>query len=369
MDKRTATLTLTEKLVELGYLNSVDDPAIKSYLLDKAKSVVLDLKKGKLEYYDSEQGKPRANYLFYSSRRIFLDKYGNKKTYETVTPVALIGEIEERVLRENFYKDVPNEIIKAFEIFGISNFIEQYKFYSSLSEGNFQDDDILNLCGNVYTPFKTGMGVEIGDIVQGTMSKRYYKVEKIADERIEGFRFHDGELKYPDKEESYANCDFKNMVPIKKCVYSENFLNFIFTLPYEEQNIPANMMILKHVGSIDFCKILLKEYSEGKHFKDYFSVLDEGRQKKVVDKINDLQEQNEVLNSWLFNQDFILELDYLELYKTDTESFISYFIRSDPDTQGVIISDIFDCGHMNQDVIKFLEENYPDLLRDTAFKE
>jgi len=290
MDKRTATITLAEKLRELGYSNRVRDQAIESYLLNNAKSVVLDLEEGRLNgkfYFSNDEAEPRANYFF----NIREGEGGN-----WVTSVALIGEVEERILRKEFYKDVPDEVVKAFEVLEIPNFIEYYKTYSSLSE-----DDYFLL-----------------------VTKRFS---------------------------------------------SEEFLNFVFSLPYEDQNIAVNKLSLQTIHSIDFCEVLLKEYLEDKHFKDYFSVLDEDMQKKVVDKIKASPRQNNFLNSWLFSKGFTLKLDYLELYKGDSGNFIDYFNKSDDELQKLIVSDIFNCEHTNPEVIKFLEEKYPHLLRDIAFKE
>ena len=169
MDKRTATLTLTEKLRELGYYNQIEDPVVKSYLLDNAKSVILDLEEGRLKCefcYTS-----RSNYFFYIG-----DGTGE-------TSVALIGEVEERILRKKFYKDVPDEVVKAFEVLEIPHFIEHYKTYSLLSEDNFQGDHTLSPDGEVYIPFKKGLDVGIGDLVQGAQSKRYYLVDKVIKDK------------------------------------------------------------------------------------------------------------------------------------------------------------------------------------------
>ncbi|MDP2908813.1 MAG: hypothetical protein Q8N77_03320, partial [Nanoarchaeota archaeon] len=152
MDKRTATLTLTEKLANLGYMNLVVDPAVKSYLLNNAKSVILALKNGRIRtvplgelsyshfeknpvpkgYLPSElRDFPEANYFFAEGGK--LSDYGAYLKNPLVTPVALIGEAEERVLKESFYKDVADKVAKAFEILNLPNFIGQYSFYCSWS--------------------------------------------------------------------------------------------------------------------------------------------------------------------------------------------------------------------------------------------
>jgi len=378
MDKRTATLTLTEKLRELGYINLVSDTSVKSYLLDNAKSVVLDFKKGSLvpkgkqsinlnRFGEDSLGTtftncPKANYFFTEGGSIEKGNYAYLKK-AIITPVALIGEIEERVLKETFYKDMPDEMLTAFKVLNIPNFLRQYEAYSSFSD----EDTELHVKG-LYFPFKEADVVEIGDIIQGAQSKRFYLVDKIKPNGdISGKTFKDVFLKTPCGPSSYNECNLSAIIPIKKN-YPDYFFNFVFTLPYEDQNITANKVILKS-GKVDFCRILLEKYSKGRHFQEYFQVLDEEKQKLIVDKLKDLPEQNKFLNSWLFNQGFILELDYLDFYMNYSEKFIKYFSKSTQDVQELIVSDIFSCGHINQEVIDFLEKDYPDLLRDMAFKE
>ncbi|MBL7100568.1 MAG: hypothetical protein ISS23_01295 [Nanoarchaeota archaeon] len=354
MDKRIATLTLTEKLKALGYNNKIKDPVIKNYLLNNAKSVVFDFEEGKLE---ERSRQPKANYFFTRTQNSSSGLY-----------VALIGGMEERILRKEFYKDVPNEVVKAFEILEIPHFIREYKTYSFISEEN-HFFPLLN-----YVPFEKGMKVEARDIIQGYNSQKYYLVQHVnQDGGIAGYVYYDVELKNPFKSDDnsvrYGVCEFQHVQPVKKNVYSEAFFDFVFDLPYEEQNLVANKMILKNVRSVNFLEIFLKEYLTGEYFKDYFLVLDKDTQKEVVDKIQVSSHQNKLLNSWLFSQGFPLELDYLELYKTDSKKFIEYFEKSSPKTRELIISDIFDCEHTNQEVGKFLEREYSHLLRDTVFKE
>lgn len=383
MDKKTATLTLTEKLNELRHVNLVFDPAIKSYLLDNAKSVVFNTQKSdkmKIIYTDyaypsyfepdkiKRDGLPHplkefnwANYFFAQ------ESHGSYKFL--ITPVALIGEVEEKVLKEIFYKNVPDKIVKAFEVLKLHHFIKQYESYSSLS-------DISNLSSLAspflynYIPFENGMVVEVGDIIQGKTSKNYYLVENInRDGAVVGRKFYDALLENSCEGDNHSVCPPEYIIPFRKKFPESEFLNFIFNLPYEDQNIEVNKALLKNYAyNVDLCKVMLKEYSEGKYFKDYFPVLNEGYQKKVVENIIPLSNQDKFLNSWLFNQGFDVEMDYLELYKKDTKGFINYFRKSNDHIQELIVSDLFSCDHVNDEVIGFLEKDYSHLLRDVSFK-
>ncbi len=60
--------------------------------------------------------------------------------------------------------------------------------------------------------------------------------------------------------------------------------------------------------------------------------------------------------------------EVLELYKKDTKGFINYFRKSDSHIQELIVSDLFNCEHINEEVVVFLEKEYPHLLREVSFK-
>ena len=61
-------------------------------------------------------------------------------------------------------------------------------------------------------------------------------------------------------------------------------------------------------------------------------------------------------------------MSHLDLYKNDTNQFISYFKRSEKHVQELIVSDLFNCEYTNKEVIEFLEKEYSNLLRDVSFK-
>lgn len=387
MDKRTAILTLTEKLRKSGYINLIIDPTVKACLLNTAKHKVLDSGKGRIRAfsissidlgeferevvqhipYSLEHLFPQANYFFVEGGS--KSDYGDTWRNALVTPAALVGEIEEQVLRGKFYKNVPEKISKSFEVLEITNFIDAYNVYSLL-----KPDEFLPLRFGVYRPFKKGEIVSLGDIIQGSTSKRYYTVEEIkSNGDIEGHRFQDIDLKTPatgKKDDNiYGECCRNSLIPVKKYLYDTSFFDFVFALPYEDQNIEVNKVIIKSLNDSDSCMFLQKEYINGKCFKDYFSVLSEGCRKKVVEGIKSLPNQNKFLNSWIFSQGFDVKIDYLELYKQDAKMFIDYFKRAGTEFQELIVSDLFNCEHINKEVIEFLEKEHAPLLRDVSFKK
>lgn len=379
MDKRKATLTLTEKLNGLGYINLVADSVIKAHLLNNAKSGVFDIpKSGRIRFLTSDNLPPvfldkdivKIDSLPYSWRNykeanyFFLESSGSY----LVTPVALIGEIEEKILKENFYKGVPEKMLKAFEVLKIPNFVEHYKNYLSLSK---EEDAVLLQNHDVYIPFKEGVKVEVGDIIQGAQSKKYYLVEEVSsDGSVKGHKFEDVYLTTPVSNDSHDGCDFKNIIPVKKQVVDFNplFLEFVFNLPDEDRNLVADKIVLKNLDSITSCDVLLKEYSKNKLFKEYFSALKKEAQDKVVEMVKSLPSQDKFLNSWLFSQGFDVKIDHIELYKKDTKGFITYFKRGSKELQELIVADLFNCEHINKEVIEFLEKEYSHLLRDVSFK-
>ena len=146
MDKRTATPTLTEKLQQLEYITIIADDSLKSYILEKAKSVVLDFGHTKyqiagfkgtdisskicrdnaLSYFKTQC--PGANYLFTKEKKI---EPGSASCKSIITPAAIIGETEEIILKKEYYKNVPYDIHKALETLKIPNFIKSYETYLS----------------------------------------------------------------------------------------------------------------------------------------------------------------------------------------------------------------------------------------------
>jgi len=392
MDKEEATRILAAELVKAKGQKFVINPAHQKHLLEKAISycpieyekpfslkiradyfedkanagpIMMENKQGVMEYCSKVSD---ANYVFTKVSQS-LGVGGTKYSiYPYISLLnsfsffALIGEKEEIDLINLFYKDVSERIVEAFEVLEIPTFIEQYKAYTSLSE---EDDSLIGL----YTPFKKGEAVEVGDIVQGWSSKKYYLVDKVGrNGDIGGHKFLDEFLKKPyEGKNRYGTCERGYAIPVKK-FYSEEFVNFIFNLPYEDQNVTANKIILKEKKSVNLCKTLAKEYAKGKYFEEYFSILDEEDKQKVVDGLKNVP-RNLIYDSFLWNNGFKnVDPDYLKLYKENTEGFIEYFSsKSSHEERKTIIGDVLKCEHMNQEVIDWLDVNEPEILREVSF--
>ena len=84
-----------------------------------------------------------------------------------------------------------------------------------------------------------------------------------------------------DKVESLI-CQLENNRHINEDLTKE-FLKFIFTIPSEDQNVEFNKIALaEFYNYLDVNYIFLKEYSEGRNFKDYFECLKDNKTKKEI---------------------------------------------------------------------------------------
>lgn len=147
------------------------------------------------------------------------------------------------------------------------------------------------------------------------------------------------------------------------------FVDFVFFyLPVEEQSIESNKYILKSSQNLDFVTaVLSKEYSEGKHFQEYFDVLDKEAQDKVVKSLKVFSGRKPVYDSFLWSKGFKdINLDYVNMYKKDANIFIDYFSKRDPEEKKVIIKDVMNCDFVNEKVADWLNQNEPDLLREVG---
>ena len=391
MDERTATLTLTEKLHQLGYVNHVIDAAMKSHILENAKSSVLGLgcsnpevidfneidlsKDTKSEEFSKLKEKfPQANYLFAEVNKTGLEAELGKTL---ITPAAIIGKEEERILKNKYYKDVSYQVRWALDILEIPNFIEAYKIYSSLDP---QDFDLKKIeCENAfkekdpskfYVPFKKEDSVEIGDVVKGTITHKYYLVDKIEEEKVWGSRFNDSELKSPCHDKIHGACVYENMIKIYKyhSEISEDFQKFVFSLPPEDQDIEINKIILRAINNHDArAQILYAAYCEEKHFPQYFGIADMFAQKQAVNALRSIKIRNPDYDHFLWDNGFKdVNLNHMQLYKNDTGVFIDYFSsRTEPEKK-TILNEIMTCDFSNKQADSWLHENELELIRTVS---
>ncbi len=148
----------------------------------------------------------------------------------------------------------------------------------------------------------------------------------------------------------------------------DSFLEFVFAIPYEDQNIEHNKEILRRFYyHTDFIEILIREYSNGKHFQEYFDCFDNSIKKTVFDNLKNVQKRNLANDSFLWYAGFKdIRLDHLEFYKNNTKGFIDYFSNSSVEEKKVIIKDIMNCDTTNEEVVNWLNENHMDLVREVG---
>ena len=385
MDKRTATLTLTEKLQQMEYVTIVTEDPLKSFFLEKAKSSVLDFGYGKSQIADfegadisSDRGRylalsyfktkcPEANYLFAKENKM---EPGTASCKSIITPAAIIGKAEERILKKECYKDVPYDICRAFEVLKIPNIIKFYEAYLSLSsdDSDFKKFQLRAGTSMLYRSFKDGDTVEIGDVVQGTQTKKYYVVKTIQSEGITGSRYLDAELKNLDCKDLI--CPNESMIPIYKS-YPKVFLEFIelvFSLPKEDQNIDINEKLLHSLpNSNTLIEILYNKYTQGDNFQRYFNAINETAQKETLRILKSIRERNPVYDQFLWDKGFKeVNLDYIQIYKENANNFIEYFKSKKQDDKKTILKSIMNCDYTNKAVVDWLDENEIELVREVS---
>lgn len=150
---------------------------------------------------------------------------------------------------------------------------------------------------------------------------------------------------------------------------SNEFIDFVFfSLPPEEQNVASNKGILKSSLNSNFVvNVLSKEYAENGHFREYFGILSKEMQDDVFKALKNTPKRNTVCDSFLWSKGFKgLTLNHVELYKNDSKGFIEYFPDKSIEEKKVILKDIMECESINEEVVKWLNENCLDLLREVG---
>ena len=165
---------------------------------------------------------------------------------------------------------------------------------------------------------------------------------------------------YIESYESYINnCKGYNQ--------SDDFLNFIFSIPYEDQNIQCNKFLLKNSKVRDYHEILTNEYVKGKSFQEYFDCLDNDCQQKVAKYLTNVKERNLSHDSFLWSKGFKeTKLDYMQDYKENANNFIKYFKTKNHEDKKTILKDIMNCDYTNKAVADWLNENEIELLRKVS---
>lgn len=324
-----------------------------------------------------------ANYFFMESIPIASsNNYGIYSRF-AITPYSIIGKKEKLALRKMFYKNVPPEIANSMDTLGIEHFIGLYKSYQS-KELCCLDTPASKILEDVYilkgfidraSEFSYDKDDEVGISLFGHFGGIDSLNDRLARigvaERISHHKEHTG---YVTRTviSKVINEVSKVIERLKNQYYgavSNEFIHFVFfSLPREDQSIGFNKEILKNSLNLDFIvNVLSKEYAENSNFCEYFDVLDKKVQERVVDTVKTFSKKNTICDSFLWSKGFKdLILNHVELYKNDSKGFIEYFPRRSTEEKKVIMKDVMECELMNEEVIKWLNENYLDLVREVG---
>lgn len=411
MDSQTAVRTLTKELGDkLGRQIIIED-MYKERLVKNASHayqignpVLVDFMDG---HYSCEgisiNGRDMANLLyllvknssFADANYVFLgNTKGDEKIFTdsrfTATAYALIGQDEARSLEKIFYKDVPLNVLFAMDSLGIKNFARIYKLYTDhrkfdleaklakefidcVSRFKYDSDEEINpshfdFLGGLDKLNKALKGLGVTKILSTT------EYRKSNAERYPGL-VHKKNITQVVEElqtkKSLENSSFDSIIFDFDKSFLAEFFNFVFFLPYEDQNIIVNKNILKlHPDQIDYIRAMVKEYVNGENFGKYFECLDDGMQKQVVHSLSTISEKRPIYDSFLWLKGFkSFGLDYLGAYKNDAKSFMEYFTSRDVQGKKIILKDIMGCNVTNEEVVEWLNNNYSDLIREVGFSD
>ncbi|MBM3199600.1 hypothetical protein FJZ53_01595 [Candidatus Woesearchaeota archaeon] len=419
MDKEQATRILSKELVKAKGQKFIVNNAYQKHLLEKAislyeveyekplsmRSYIGDVNnlsdndlaqfiqgyKSKITDYCSGVGD--ANYVF-TERLEDLSQtrsqYGTLYSYfiftSTFSFFSLIGEKEAEDLKHLFYKDVSAEVVQAMDVLKIEHFIYDYQRYKNLDGSFLEKLDSLTMAKKFinYVPTarfdKDGeMPIErlkekVGSISDINKHLKQLGLSSIISDRdyrkisLDGYIHKDSLFKAIDELKGVEHVDkIKNLKTVDE--YYNDFFNFVFSLPYEDQNIEMNKFIIKcGPVSFDYAQIMLKEYSDGKYFQEYFDCLDAEKQKKVVGALKSVSKKNSGHNAFLWGKGFKdVDIDYMLLYKVDYAGFMDYFGGRTAEEKRVILKDVMDSDFVNEKVIAWLNDNYLDLIREVGF--
>ncbi len=374
MDKKTATLILTEQLRKHNPPQIVVNPQYWGELIKKSSAcyqlgdvvkfwsseIREDIRYGHEKLLKKTD--PKANYFFTDNME--LDKYSIGSSF------AVIGEEEVNALKNILYKDVPHDAEIAMKSLNIRNYVELYK--------NYFDGGLDDPLGKCSTYFK----------FQNVLHNLFYNQPRCLTNLFENYfnmTIKDINKKLKDLEITASVSDYEHAINKDSITWIisvfeqstmigqfkdllPDFFNLVFTIPYKERNIEANKAILKlPCETLDSTKILVDEYFNGRNFQEYFDCLGSEEQKKVISVLEFKKANNPVYNSFLWSKGFKnIGLDHLRLYKDDPQGFINYFKDKKDEEKKAILNDVMSCDVTNEKVISWLNQNYWDMIREVG---
>ncbi|MCK5026278.1 MAG: hypothetical protein KAS15_06795, partial [Nanoarchaeota archaeon] len=215
-----------------------------------------------------------ANYFFVD------DQFQNKSSESLntshffVTPYSIIGEDEIIGLKKLFYKDALPQIQGAMDLLSIENYADVYSLYANNRSLDLTDTavktflnswlhfDYLNDSGNKNI---TVIGIEnLGDL--DLLNSEFKKIGLKSRLDTTKYRLEKTVKDYPKRINKKNIKEVVNEIEQKSFLFAQgdsrkellkNFWDFVFTIPYDDQNIESNQAILKsHAGEIDYINIL-----------------------------------------------------------------------------------------------------------------
>lgn len=214
---------------------------------------------------------------------------------------------------------------------------------------------------SIMTPFMI-----ISDKEEEFLLKNFYKdVPENVSEAAKSLKIPLYDKGYSDYIKAKGDRDFSELF----YTYSAQFLEFVTNLPYEEQNIEFNKVLIKIIPiNFDLISLMTREYSKGKYFKEYFEALNSYRDPKdVVEAIKGLERKPDH-DIFLLKKGHIMGEDSaMALYKDDAKAFINYFQKLSGGSMKMVIEKIYDEPFVNQEVVDWLNKNHNDLLREVGF--
>jgi len=326
-----------------------------------------------------------ANYFFVD------DQFQNKSSeplntsHFFVTPYSIIGEEEIIGLKKLFYKDALPQIQGAMDILSIENYADVYSLYA-----NNIFSDLTGTAIKMFLDYESHFNyfndvgnkniIVINIEAVGDLNLLNLELEKIGlKSRLDTTKYREEKAikDYPKRinkkniKEVIDEIEQKSFLVAQRDTRKEmlkNFWDFVFTIPYNDQNIESNLEILKnHAGEINYISILGNEYNKSRHFPEYFNCLDDLQQQRVARCLKDVPERNLANDSFLWSKGFKeIPKDYMKLYKTDADEFINYFKSKKQDDKKTILKDIMNCDYTNKTATKWLHENEIELVREVS---
>ena len=326
-----------------------------------------------------------ANYFFIDTPLHNESSNSLNNLHFFVTPYSIIGEKEINHLRKSFYKDVQPQIQGAMDVLNIENYADVYSLYTNNISLNltgtavkdFLDSelhlDYFNDWGN-----KNIIVIDIESV--GNLNRLNLEFENIGlKSQLDTTKYREEKAikAYPKRINKKNIKEVVNEMEQKSFLFAQedtrkemlkNFWDFVFTIPYNHQNIQSNQAILKsHAGEIDYISILGNEYNKGRHFPEYFNCLDDLQQQRVARCLKNTPERNIANDSFLWSKGFKeISRDYMDIYKKDADEFIEYFKSKKPDDKKTILKDIITCDYTNKAAANWLDENETELLREVS---